>query len=451
LAVVFREVRKLVRIAVASAALGFVGPPPAGALDRYRNILFQYQNTTTPQVSILGDFNGWRPEPMKRGARGLWISTQQLSPGRYEYAFLVDSKVVADPWNRNRVHQGRYVVSVIEVHDDALAEKPVSVPEQTHHAERQIEPTAGEPGRQPSRPPTQVSLRTSYSEESTPFWRWTTTLRGDYFPTADLRLRMETFVTRFRDDTGSLSRLSAGFGARQALFAGLYGDAKYRLHKISQASGGDEYHLLVGGYPGHRTFETHIGFRKYPLVDSPINFEDVAFMEGIGSGGSTLDSIRRHLRTHELFGGVGWTPENCYVYLDGTSGRIDDGNRKQAYGTGIGYNLLATQEIVTDQTLYAMLDYYKVGYTQQNIDYYSPLRLVTFTPGLAWRMTLPNGFVVGLEAGRSLSNGNFPGDFGTFLLRVPLTPGLSAETRLQTISDTVYRSRGILVGINGSF
>src|SRR3954469_21422516 len=99
----------LIRKFIAAGAAALLCLPAAltaGASEDYRNILFQYQNPTARQVSILGDFNGWRLEPMKRGARGLWISHQRLSPGRYEYAFLADRRVVADPWNRNRTHQG---------------------------------------------------------------------------------------------------------------------------------------------------------------------------------------------------------------------------------------------------------------------------------------------------------------------------------------------------------
>jgi len=49
-------------------------------------------------VAVAGDFNGWDTASMKRGEDGVWRIRLSLSPGRYQYAFLVDdARWVADP------------------------------------------------------------------------------------------------------------------------------------------------------------------------------------------------------------------------------------------------------------------------------------------------------------------------------------------------------------------
>jgi hypothetical protein len=51
-------------------------------------------------VSLVGDFNGWRPDatPLVRDAStGLWSVDLPVSAGRYNYAFVVDGRWTADP------------------------------------------------------------------------------------------------------------------------------------------------------------------------------------------------------------------------------------------------------------------------------------------------------------------------------------------------------------------
>ncbi len=60
------------------------------------------------QVSLCGEFNSWSPEanPMKRKDDGTWEATLTLSPGRYQYKFIVDGQWIPDPlalenvWNQ---------------------------------------------------------------------------------------------------------------------------------------------------------------------------------------------------------------------------------------------------------------------------------------------------------------------------------------------------------------
>ncbi len=45
------------------------------------------------QVEILGDFNDWTPQPMKRTRRGIYQYTVELKPGRrYQYRYRIDGR-----------------------------------------------------------------------------------------------------------------------------------------------------------------------------------------------------------------------------------------------------------------------------------------------------------------------------------------------------------------------
>lgn len=50
-------------------------------------------------VCVAGTFNGWDPQQttLNRESNGIWKATVALSPGRYEYRFVVDGQWVSDP------------------------------------------------------------------------------------------------------------------------------------------------------------------------------------------------------------------------------------------------------------------------------------------------------------------------------------------------------------------
>ena len=55
------------------------------------------------EVSLAASFNRWEPQPMVKDADGLWRLTINLSPGTYQYRFLVDTEWKDDPGNSQRV------------------------------------------------------------------------------------------------------------------------------------------------------------------------------------------------------------------------------------------------------------------------------------------------------------------------------------------------------------
>jgi hypothetical protein len=68
--------------------------------DTVHVLRFALQRHGAQQISLVGDFNGWKPAaaPMEpTGVDGVWMVSVPLRAGRHEYAFLVDGVLVPDP------------------------------------------------------------------------------------------------------------------------------------------------------------------------------------------------------------------------------------------------------------------------------------------------------------------------------------------------------------------
>ncbi len=70
-------------------------------VDTVHLVRFVIQQPGAQRVSLVGDFNGWRPDamPLDPSPDGsIWSVTLPLPAGRYEYAFVVDGeRWIADP------------------------------------------------------------------------------------------------------------------------------------------------------------------------------------------------------------------------------------------------------------------------------------------------------------------------------------------------------------------
>jgi len=78
-------------------ALEQTGSPAAVAVSTVR---FTIDAPDARQVSLVGDFNSWRPAtlPLARAANGrTWVVDVPLAPGRYVYSFVVDGSLAIDP------------------------------------------------------------------------------------------------------------------------------------------------------------------------------------------------------------------------------------------------------------------------------------------------------------------------------------------------------------------
>jgi len=89
-------------VAAASTLIITRGPAmTASRPDTVEFVRFVLVDSTARTVSIVGDFNAWRPDKTPLAAApkpGVWSVSLPLSPGRHEYAFIVDGKRwVVDP------------------------------------------------------------------------------------------------------------------------------------------------------------------------------------------------------------------------------------------------------------------------------------------------------------------------------------------------------------------
>lgn len=68
-----------------------------------RRVTFTVKASEAKQVSLLGDFNNWNPKihPMISDGSGTWNKTVMLTPGQYEYKFLIDGSWQEDPQNEH--------------------------------------------------------------------------------------------------------------------------------------------------------------------------------------------------------------------------------------------------------------------------------------------------------------------------------------------------------------
>ena len=66
---------------------------------RIKKTSFSFLAPEANSVQLAGDFNSWNPNvhPLKKSSNGLWKINLNLSPGRYEYRFLVDGQWINEP------------------------------------------------------------------------------------------------------------------------------------------------------------------------------------------------------------------------------------------------------------------------------------------------------------------------------------------------------------------
>lgn len=62
-----------------------------------QTVLFQYKKPTAKQVFVIGSFNKWFRQAMRKGKDGTWEFSIKLNPGTYDYLFVVDGKRTLDP------------------------------------------------------------------------------------------------------------------------------------------------------------------------------------------------------------------------------------------------------------------------------------------------------------------------------------------------------------------
>jgi hypothetical protein len=73
---------------------------PGQTKTQLRNIQFRYISSRANNVSVIGDFNDWTPQPLTKLKKNVWEIALKVKPGRYKYNYIVDGKVVLDPYNK---------------------------------------------------------------------------------------------------------------------------------------------------------------------------------------------------------------------------------------------------------------------------------------------------------------------------------------------------------------
>jgi len=67
-----------------------------------KKVSFSIEAPKAAQVVLVGDFNNWdlNVHPMKNDGNGMWTKLLSISPGKYEYKFLIDGEWTTDPGNK---------------------------------------------------------------------------------------------------------------------------------------------------------------------------------------------------------------------------------------------------------------------------------------------------------------------------------------------------------------
>lgn len=107
------------------------GAPPGARLGPELvdgGVIFRYYDPEAEKVFVVGDFNNWtvRADPMiDKNGDGQWTLLYTLSPGVYQYKFVVDGVTwIPDPRNTESVPDGfDGVNSVLRIPEKGSKEK----------------------------------------------------------------------------------------------------------------------------------------------------------------------------------------------------------------------------------------------------------------------------------------------------------------------------------------
>lgn len=82
---------------------------------RKKSVTFRYRDSVPERVSVVGDFNQWSPQLMRRVDRSNWSLTIKVAPGSYAYNFIVDGQMIRDPSNKRVQRAGQKIPSSLLV------------------------------------------------------------------------------------------------------------------------------------------------------------------------------------------------------------------------------------------------------------------------------------------------------------------------------------------------
>lgn len=76
-----------------------------------KKVVFQYRDAVAKRVAVIGNFNQWNPQMMRKNQKHLWTITLAFAPGEYVYNFIIDDKIIRDPANRKTKNAGQKIPS----------------------------------------------------------------------------------------------------------------------------------------------------------------------------------------------------------------------------------------------------------------------------------------------------------------------------------------------------
>lgn len=84
---------------------------------KLRKPKFVYFSSKAKKVELIGDFNDWVAQPMKKVSNNRWEIIIEIPEGKYLYNFVVDGKIILDPNNKKppQLSPHGYKSSVLEL------------------------------------------------------------------------------------------------------------------------------------------------------------------------------------------------------------------------------------------------------------------------------------------------------------------------------------------------
>ena len=297
-----------------------------------------------------------------------------------------------------------------------------------------------------------MRVKSAFSDESPDFQRTSTRGRFEFSPLPDTRVRITPGFDSFDDNTGEIKRYSLGARIHRVFEHDFYAVGSYSYHDAENIAATHGIQGELGVKPFDLPLKLWVGGRRRAVVDEPLGYEDVAHLEAVGSGGSTLGAIRSRRQTSEVYGGLSTSffPGN-YGYGTVVVGWINDGNQSLSATAGIGVDLIQLLKGPPNQHLTIKYDYFFRDIDDEVFDYWSPSNFHVQTPGLDWRWQPISALNIGLEAGIPFKIGETPGWIAGGFVAFQVTERVQLEARFRHTEDTAFRITSATMALGWGF
>ena len=102
-----KAVKAPAKTAVKKASAPKSAAPKAAAKSKTQEVEFKAYSPASGSVAVAGDFNGWKPVPLKKGKNGNWSGKIKLPSGIHQYKLVFDGQYwQTDNANPERISDG---------------------------------------------------------------------------------------------------------------------------------------------------------------------------------------------------------------------------------------------------------------------------------------------------------------------------------------------------------